>query len=68
MFDTDYITLRQRYAGPESAAVMVHVALHPASEMAFSMISVHELTLECPTRGAQHAVHIKPPTIGTLDL
>jgi hypothetical protein len=44
--DTDHITILQRQAGPEFAAIMAHIALHLPSELAFSIISLHEpLTL-----------------------
>ena len=48
-FDTDHITILQRQAGPEFAAIMAHIALHAPSELAFSMISLHEQTLGCHT-------------------
>jgi hypothetical protein len=40
--DTDHITILQRQAGPEFAAIMAHIALHLPSELAFSIISLHE--------------------------
>jgi hypothetical protein len=42
LLDTDHITILQRQAEPEFAAIMVHIALHPPSELAFSIISLHE--------------------------
>ena len=48
-FDTDHITILQRQAGPEFAAIMAHIALHAPSELAFSIISLHEQTLGCHT-------------------
>jgi tRNA(fMet)-specific endonuclease VapC len=41
-FDTDHITILPRQAGLEFAAIMAHMALHAPSELAFSMISLHE--------------------------
>jgi tRNA(fMet)-specific endonuclease VapC len=42
LFDTDHITILQRQAGSEFAAIMVHIAEHLPSEFAFSIISLHE--------------------------
>jgi len=49
LFDTDHITILQRQSGPAFAAIMAHIALHPPSELAFSIISLHEQALGCHT-------------------
>lgn len=49
LFDTDHITILQRQAGPEFAAMMAHMAPHPPSELAFCIVSLHEQVLGCHT-------------------
>ena len=49
LFDTDHITVLQRQSGPAFAAIMTHIALYPPSELAFSIISLHEQALGCHT-------------------
>ena len=47
LFDTDHISILQQQTGSEFAAIPAHIALHPPSELAFSIISLHEQTLGC---------------------
>lgn len=49
LLDTDHISILQRQSGAEYATLMMRVARHPPSELAFSIISFHEQALGCHT-------------------
>ena len=49
LLDTDHITILQRQVGSEFAAMMARIAQHPPSQLAFSIISLHEQALGCHT-------------------
>ena len=47
LLDTNPITILQRQIGSEFAAMMARIAQHPPSQLAFSIISLHEQVLGC---------------------
>ena len=49
LLDTDHISILQRQSGPEFATLMAHIAQHGPTELAFSIISMHEQVLGCHT-------------------
>ena len=49
LLDTDHIGILQRQSGPEFAALMAHITQHGSTELAFSIISMHEQVLGCHT-------------------
>ena len=49
LLDTDHISILQREAGPEFAALSARIARHDPADLAFSVVSFHEQTLGCHT-------------------
>ena len=49
LLDTDHISILQRQSGPEFATLMAHIAQQVPTELAFSIISMHEQVLGCHT-------------------
>jgi tRNA(fMet)-specific endonuclease VapC len=45
LFDTDHTSILQRKSGPEYAVLAARVATHPAADLAFSIVSIHEQVL-----------------------
>jgi hypothetical protein len=46
LLDTDHISVLQRQSGPEFAMLLAHIAQDGPTELAFSIISMHEQVLE----------------------
>jgi tRNA(fMet)-specific endonuclease VapC len=49
LLDTDHLSILQRQTGPAYAALRAHLALHPLTDFACSIISFHEQSLGCHT-------------------
>ena len=49
LFDTDHISLVQRESGEAYRTRVTHIAQQSATEVAFSIISIHEQVLGCHT-------------------
>jgi tRNA(fMet)-specific endonuclease VapC len=47
LLDTDHLSILQRQSGPEFAALAAHIANHPATDLALSVVSFHEQVLGC---------------------
>jgi tRNA(fMet)-specific endonuclease VapC len=49
LLDTDHISILQKQAGPEFAALAARVGRHDPDDLAFSVVSLHEQMLGCHT-------------------
>jgi tRNA(fMet)-specific endonuclease VapC len=49
LFDTDHISLVQRGSGAAYTTLVSHIAQHSPTDIAFSIISMHEQVLGCHT-------------------
>lgn len=49
LLDTDHISILQLRSGPEFARLVSRIAMHPATDLAFSLISLHEQVLGANT-------------------
>src|ERR1700736_596965 len=49
LLDTDHISILQRQAGPEFAALSARIAQRSPADLAFSVVSFHEQALGCHT-------------------
>ena len=49
LLDTDHISILQRQTGAEYATLLLHIAQHPPTDLACSIISFHEQILGCHT-------------------
>ena len=49
LYDTDHISILQRQAGPEFAALLGRIARQQPADLAFSVVSFHEQVLGCHT-------------------
>ena len=49
LLDTDHISLVQRGSGAAYATLMSHISQHALTDIAFSIISMHEQVLGCHT-------------------
>ncbi len=49
LLDTDHLSILQRQTGPAYAALLAHIAPHPLTDFACSIISFHEQVLGCHT-------------------
>jgi tRNA(fMet)-specific endonuclease VapC len=49
LLDTDHISVLQRQAGPEFAALSARVAQQQRADLAFSVVSFHEQVMGCHT-------------------
>jgi tRNA(fMet)-specific endonuclease VapC len=49
LLDTDHISILQRQAGPEFAALSIRLAQQQLSDLAFCVVSFHEQVLGCHT-------------------
>jgi tRNA(fMet)-specific endonuclease VapC len=45
LFDTDHVSILQRRSGLDYAALAARVAIHPAADLVFSIVSFHEQVL-----------------------
>jgi tRNA(fMet)-specific endonuclease VapC len=45
LLDTDHISILQKQSGPEFAALAARIGRHPAADLAFSIVSLHEQAL-----------------------
>ena len=62
LFDTDHISVLQLQAGPAYVTLRTRMALHPQSDLALSIVSLHEQVLGCHAyiqhaRTAREVVH-----------
>jgi tRNA(fMet)-specific endonuclease VapC len=53
LLDTDHISILQKQAGPDYAALIAHLAKVRRDELAFCIVSFHEQVLGCNTYIAQ---------------
>lgn len=49
LLDTDHLSIVQRQTEPEYSTLLTRIAQHPPSDLACSIISVHEQVLGCHT-------------------
>jgi len=49
LLDTDHLSILQKRTSPEYGAIMAHLALHPQTDIAASVVSFHEQVLGCQT-------------------